>query len=174
MVRAGTFREDLYYRLNVVEIQLAPLRQRVEDIPLLVEHFARKHGGATPVRLHMHATVYDCLERHPWPGNVRELENLVRLLLVDCPSGEVRLEQLPARLRPQAAGEPQDWQRLDYQRRAPPHAGRFRAALSARPGSLSMAATSAARRRPSGCRAWRCTRRSGNTGSTCKDRLTDL
>ena len=119
MVRAGTFREDLFYRLNVVEIHLAPLRQRPEDIPLLLSHFVEKHSGAQARRLRFSREVYDCLETHAWPGNIRELENLVRVLLVDCRDGEVRLQDLPARLRPAGAAAParetESWQQLSYQ-----------------------------------------------------------
>ena len=75
----GTFREDLYYRLAVIPVHLPPLRERLEDIPLLVRHFAAKHGGAsvtfTPELLLQ-------LQKEPWPGNVRELENTVERLLI--------------------------------------------------------------------------------------------
>lgn len=73
-VERGTFRRDLYYRLNVVNIRLAPLRERREDIPLLVEHFVKKYGGnytLTPEALQV-------MMEYDWPGNVRELENCVQ------------------------------------------------------------------------------------------------
>lgn len=77
-VSCGNFREDLFYRLNVVEIHLPPLRARAEDIPLLADHFLRltiKRNGMTPVKLSSEATEH--LKCHTWPGNVRELENTI-------------------------------------------------------------------------------------------------
>ncbi|MDR3088945.1 MAG: sigma-54 dependent transcriptional regulator [Desulfobulbaceae bacterium] len=74
--RNGAFREDLYYRLNVVQLETPPLRDRVEDIPLLVEHFMRKFAGQN--RRHVEGVTDECLRlliAYPWPGNVRELEN---------------------------------------------------------------------------------------------------
>jgi len=75
-VRAGKFREDLYYRINVVPIQLPPLRAREGDIPLLLEHFIARHGAGR--RLSVSASTLATLARHSWPGNVRELENAVQ------------------------------------------------------------------------------------------------
>ena len=77
-VANGNFREDLYYRLNVVEIHLPPLRARAEDIPLLAEHFLRltlKRNGMPPLRLSNEAIEH--LKTHRWSGNVRELENTI-------------------------------------------------------------------------------------------------
>lgn len=77
-VERGNFREDLFYRLNVVEIHLPPLRARSEDIPLLADHFLRltvKRNGMAPLRLSREASEH--LKNHPWPGNVRELENTI-------------------------------------------------------------------------------------------------
>jgi DNA-binding NtrC family response regulator len=77
-VSKGNFREDLFYRLNVVEIHLPPLRARTEDIPLLADHFLRltiKRNGIPPVSLS--AEAIDHLQSHRWPGNVRELENTI-------------------------------------------------------------------------------------------------
>ncbi|QJA06656.1 sigma-54-dependent Fis family transcriptional regulator [Thermosulfurimonas marina] len=82
-VRAGRFREDLYFRLHVISIQLPPLRERREDIPLLAEHFlkryARKH--CKPVEA-LSPEVLEAFLRYPWPGNVRELENTIERLVV--------------------------------------------------------------------------------------------
>jgi two-component system response regulator HupR/HoxA len=83
MVESGQFREDLYYRINVINLVLPALRQRREDMPILVDHFLHKHeraGGGTPKRLSA-----GCLARlaaYPWPGNVRELENEIERLVV--------------------------------------------------------------------------------------------
>ncbi len=94
MVREGSFREDLYYRLNVLSIRLPPLRERREDIPLLAEHLlaraAREAGRPIPILLH---EVLAAIVAHDWPGNVRELENEMRRLVV-LAQGEVRLEHL--------------------------------------------------------------------------------
>ncbi|WP_343606297.1 sigma-54 dependent transcriptional regulator [Fluviicola sp.] len=82
MVRQGTFREDLYYRLNVVNIEMPPLRDRKDDIPLLVHFFLRKHGSEferTPVISQQALAI---LIRHGWPGNVRELENVIQRALI--------------------------------------------------------------------------------------------
>ena len=79
-VRAGLFREDLYYRLNVLPIKLTPLRERVGDIPLLVRHLARRHTRAAQGPLIFPEETIDALCRQDWPGNVRELENLVERL----------------------------------------------------------------------------------------------
>jgi transcriptional regulator with PAS, ATPase and Fis domain len=93
-VTAQRFRRDLYYRLGVVTIQLPPLRDRREDIPLLVEQFLR---NAT-VRTHRQVTIspdaLDALTRYAWPGNVRELENTIERLVVFS-RGRVEMEDLP-------------------------------------------------------------------------------
>ena len=98
-MEAGTFREDLYYRLDVISITLPPLRQRRGDIPLLAGHFAALHA----VRLKrsvpsFSAAARDLLERHDWPGNVRELSNAIERALVLCTDGGVRPEDLPEAL----------------------------------------------------------------------------
>jgi DNA-binding NtrC family response regulator len=80
MVTAGEFREDLYYRITVVTLELPPLRERPDDIPLLVRHFLRKHREGAPPRIVPEAM--QRLVRAPWPGNVRQLENEVQRLLV--------------------------------------------------------------------------------------------
>jgi DNA-binding NtrC family response regulator len=83
-VRQGTFREELFYRLNVLTVQVPPLRQRREDIDDLVTALIRRHRGsaATPFRDGVSPALLARLREHPWPGNVRELENMVRRLLV--------------------------------------------------------------------------------------------
>ncbi|OAB55909.1 nitrogen regulation protein NR(I) [Phormidium willei BDU 130791] len=80
MVRAGDFREDLFYRLNVVPIRLPPLRERTEDIPELARHFFRQAGAEGLPAKTLTADAMAYLRNHSWPGNVRELENLVRRL----------------------------------------------------------------------------------------------
>ncbi len=94
LVRARRFREDLYYRLNVVLIQVPPLRDRTEDIPQLVEHFLGQQGDAPSVD----REALSALLRYPWPGNVRELQNEVRRAAVLC-EGPVRADDLSSKIR---------------------------------------------------------------------------
>jgi DNA-binding NtrC family response regulator len=95
--RAGKFREDLFYRLNVVTIRLPPLRERKEDIPLLAEHFAAKHAGSRGATLTTQAR--EALLAYSWPGNVRELENAVARALALNPSGTILVDDLPEPVR---------------------------------------------------------------------------
>jgi two-component system nitrogen regulation response regulator GlnG len=88
LISQGLFREDLYYRLNVVPLRLPPLRERVEDIPDLVRHFLRKAEDEGLPHKTLDNEALDLLRRHRWPGNVRELENLIRRLAV-LQSGDV-------------------------------------------------------------------------------------
>jgi DNA-binding NtrC family response regulator len=83
MVSDGKFQEDLYYRLNVIPIQLPPLRERREDIAILIDHFVDKHRQRTGKRIEgVDAAVLDALQRYEWPGNVRELENTIERAVV--------------------------------------------------------------------------------------------
>src|SRR6201991_4194686 len=82
LISQGLFREDLYYRLNVVPLRLPPLRERVEDIPDMVRHFLRKAEDEGLPHKTLDNDALDLLRRHRWPGNVRELENLIRRLAV--------------------------------------------------------------------------------------------
>jgi DNA-binding NtrC family response regulator len=100
LVQAGKFREDLYYRLNVVRIDLPPLRERPEDIPLLVQHFAQKYARPGQPPPHVSAEALDALMRCHWPGNVRQLENAVERACVTARDGEIT----PAHLPPDAGG----------------------------------------------------------------------
>ena len=96
-VKQGSFRADLYYRLHVVSIRIPPLRERREDIPLLAEHFAQKHGRAEGSAISPEAR--ELLVAHEWPGNVRELENVIARALALNPSGVVVPEDLPEAIR---------------------------------------------------------------------------
>ena len=98
-VRAGRFREDLYYRLNVIEIELPPLRDRLDDIPLLVAHFVEKHSAELerPVRGVSEAAMQRILA-HDFPGNVRELENVIERAVALCPGEQIDTEALPPAL----------------------------------------------------------------------------
>jgi PAS domain S-box-containing protein len=103
-VRRGAFREDLYYRVNVVRVELPPLRRRKEDIPILVEQFIARFNrlqqrsvqGVSPEALSM-------LMAHDWPGNVRELENVIERSFILCDEGFIGLEHLPGELTARGA-----------------------------------------------------------------------
>ena len=99
-VTEGRLRQDLYYRLNVIPLQVPPLRERRDDIALLARHFVALHArrnnrsisGLAPEAL-------SALEHYSWPGNVRELENAMERAVVLCPQDTIRLADLPAPLR---------------------------------------------------------------------------
>ncbi len=95
-IREGVFREDLYYRLAVIPIHLPPLRERREDIPLLIRHFAAKHGAET---ISFSDEAVEALSAYDWPGNVRELENTVERLLIMREGDAVTIGDLPDKLR---------------------------------------------------------------------------
>ncbi len=98
-VQAGTFREDLYYRLNAVTLKLPPLRERMEDIPLLVTHFLRKFGSNSELS----REAFTALRAYTWKGNVRELENVIERAVLLARDGEIRLEHLPEQFQQLAA-----------------------------------------------------------------------
>jgi DNA-binding NtrC family response regulator len=106
-VAAGRFREDLYYRLNVIAITAPPLRTRREDIPLLVDHFlgvyCKKNNKA---RLGVSKEVTDKLMDYSWPGNVRELENVIERAVVLCRADRLTLDDLPETIRDAEPAEP--------------------------------------------------------------------
>ena len=98
-VREGRFREDLYYRLNVIEIPLPPLRERRDDIPLLVEHFVEKYGRELGKSVEgIDADALARLHEHAFPGNVRELENVIERAVALCRSPRIGLDLLPPAL----------------------------------------------------------------------------
>jgi DNA-binding NtrC family response regulator len=106
LVRAGKFREDLYYRLNVVTLQLPPLRDRKQDIPLLMDHFLRElteRHGRGPVAVD--AEAQHRLLAYDWPGNIRELQNVLERALVLAEQDVIGPEHLPAEVRP-GGGQP--------------------------------------------------------------------
>jgi two-component system response regulator PilR (NtrC family) len=94
-VARGAFRADLYYRLNVVEVRIPPLRQRREDIPLLAEHFLRRFGAEHGRDLHFSAAAIEKLERYDFPGNVRELENIVEHAVALSSGSEIGAPDIP-------------------------------------------------------------------------------
>ena len=111
LVREGKFREDLYYRLNVVKIDLPPLRERGEDIPLLAAHFAQKHVRASQPAVQIAPEAMEALLAFTWPGNVRQLENAIERACVTARTGVIRPENLPPEVLsggPRRAGPPID------------------------------------------------------------------
>lgn len=126
MVQEGKFREDLYYRLNIFEIHLPPLRERPEDIPVLVEYFISKYRSFFSInveKIDQEAMGYLC--RYPWKGNIRELENVVQYMIsmsADSPSGIMGTGSLPSQIlnnreerekTPDTAGETGDLKALE-------------------------------------------------------------
>ncbi|HSK08252.1 MAG TPA: sigma 54-interacting transcriptional regulator [Vicinamibacterales bacterium] len=102
MIAQGTFREDLYYRLNVIHLHVPPLRERKEDIPALAEHFLRhftQHGQYSSRTFSPEAM--GALLEYPWPGNVRELENVVERLVVTGQTEVITVDDLPPEVRTQ-------------------------------------------------------------------------
>jgi transcriptional regulator with PAS, ATPase and Fis domain len=99
LVRQGRFREDLYYRINVVPIAVPPLRDRAGDVPVLADHFLRIYCAAAKKAMKsVQPEVLEILEEYPWPGNVRELENLVQRLVVMVSGANITVEHLPQHL----------------------------------------------------------------------------
>lgn len=105
-VGSGGFRQDLYYRLNVVQISLPPLRERKEDVPLLVDHCIRRLNLMQGKNVQgVSEDVMGVLMRHPFPGNVRELENILEFAFILCPSGFIQMEHLPEAVQPDQTGD---------------------------------------------------------------------
>ncbi|MBS3977982.1 MAG: sigma 54-interacting transcriptional regulator [Syntrophomonadaceae bacterium] len=103
-IKAGTFREDLYYRLNVVPIKIPPLRQRIADIPILADHFLKKFNNHYMKNKVLDYSAFEMLESYDWPGNIRELENVIERLIVIVPEEKITnvhvLNMLPADFDP--------------------------------------------------------------------------
>jgi DNA-binding NtrC family response regulator len=105
-VQDGLFREDLYYRLNVVSLELPPLRSRSGDTPLLAMHFLKRYAEENQKEIEgFSPEALDCISRYPWPGNVRELENAIERAVVVCRTQEIKPEDLPQMLRTLKATE---------------------------------------------------------------------
>src|SRR5882757_5544230 len=103
-IARGTFREDLFHRINVFPIEMPPLRARVEDLPLLVRDFIAHNISEGRGRVQLSARALAALALYPWTGNVRELGNLIERLSIVCSGRVVEIRDLPAKYRP-----PQDW-----------------------------------------------------------------
>jgi sigma-54 specific flagellar transcriptional regulator A len=98
-IAAGRFREDLYYRLNVFPIQMPPLRDRLDDLPVLIEHLAQRQGPSAGRQIQLDKSAMNCLARNRWPGNVRELANLLERLAILFPAQIITAADLPDRYR---------------------------------------------------------------------------
>lgn len=110
MVKTGAFREDLYYRLNVVTIHLPPLRERREDIPLLTEHFLKQFSAAHgKPDLQISPQLMDFLESFSWPGNVRQLRNAIENMVVLARESTLTLDNIPASLDTDSIADHSEW-----------------------------------------------------------------
>jgi DNA-binding NtrC family response regulator len=127
-VQKKEFREDLYYRLNVIPIKIPSLRDRKSDIPLLIHHFVDKFNKMTGYTVEAPSgQILEALTAYDWPGNVRELENLMERLVILKVQGSVDLADLPHRIfqkyaegRPPGAGALSEW---EFPRMVLPHSG---------------------------------------------------
>ena len=99
LIDSGQFREDLYYRLNVFPIETPPLRERSEDLPLLIQDLSERISHEQGMRITLGPAALRCLSYYPWPGNVRELANLMERLAILKPDGVVDLDDLPPKFR---------------------------------------------------------------------------
>ena len=102
MVEKGTFRKDLFYRLNIVNLRLPPLRDRKDDIPMLIAHFLNKINRNHPSRFSIHDDALRTMMHYDWPGNVRELENAVEHGATMASGGEIQVGHLPTQLQNEA------------------------------------------------------------------------
>lgn len=102
-IAEGKFRQDLYYRLNVAKLNVPPLRERLEDIPLLANYFLEMHSLKYKKQMHLSSEAIDGMLAYHWPGNVRELYNVILQLVVTKPNGTLTLSDMPVRLRESAA-----------------------------------------------------------------------
>ena len=95
-IRRKTFRQDLFYRLNVIHLQVPPLRERLEDIPLLAQHFLRRYATETKKKIDsIHPKAMEAMQRYSWPGNVRELENAIERAVVVGKGRQIKCSDLP-------------------------------------------------------------------------------
>ena len=107
LVRAGSFRTDLYYRLNILNFRLLPLRERPWDIEYLARKFALEHSRTHGIQLRLiEPEFFDALRRYHWPGNVREMENVIRRAVLYCQRGVLSVNDLPSSIRAAGAGSP--------------------------------------------------------------------
>ena len=100
LISEGKFREDLFYRLNVMPLEIATLSERKQDIPALVDHFAREHAGAKNIPIKLNETSMNLFREYSWPGNIRELSNLISRYSALFPGLEIDLRRVPASMIP--------------------------------------------------------------------------
>jgi sigma-54 dependent transcriptional regulator, flagellar regulatory protein len=117
-IRAGRFREDLFYRLNVFPVQMPPLRDRLEDLPVLIDHLVNRQGQHAGRQIRLDKEAMNCLARYRWPGNVRELANLLERLAILFPRQTVTANDLPERYRSPGMAE---WFAGDVHTAPPPN-----------------------------------------------------
>ena len=107
MIASGHFREDLFYRLNVFPIHLPPLRDRLDDLPLLVEHFIEKHARLSNSRvIRISPTLFPAMMNYSWKGNVRELENLIKRAIIKTPGDTITSLEIPTMATSSAGAAP--------------------------------------------------------------------
>src|ERR1700748_979756 len=102
-ILAGRFREDLYYRLNVFPLQMPPLRERLDDLPVLIDHLVQRQNLSAARPIQLDPSAMSCLARNRWPGNLRELSNLLERLAILFPAQMITAADLPDRYRNSAA-----------------------------------------------------------------------
>jgi sigma-54 specific flagellar transcriptional regulator A len=100
LITEGKFREDLFYRLNVMPLEIATLSKRKQDIPALVDHFAKEHASAKHIPIRLNETSMNLFREYSWPGNIRELSNLVSRYSALFPGSEIDLRRVPASMIP--------------------------------------------------------------------------
>jgi DNA-binding NtrC family response regulator len=104
-VKEGNFREDLFYRINVIPIHLPPLRERITDIPILISHFMRTFNTMKKKKVNgLSDEAMNCMMEYSWPGNVRELQNTMEMLVVMKEEGDIDVEDLPERIHRNVSG----------------------------------------------------------------------
>ncbi|MCX8085016.1 MAG: sigma-54 dependent transcriptional regulator [Calditerrivibrio sp.] len=108
MVKEGSFREDLFYRLNVVEIKLPPLKERKEDIPMLVEHFLKKYSHIKEEVVGVSDEAIEVLKKYSWPGNIRELENTIQYAIVQSSRSVITVDDLPDKIKESCISHEED------------------------------------------------------------------
>lgn len=134
-IRAKTFRQDLFYRLNVVHLQVPPLRERPDDIPLLAQHFLWRYAVETNKKIDsIQPEAMEVMRRYPWPGNVRELENAIERAVVVGKSRQIQLGDLPFAI---AKGDAAEMEKLSLEEMERQHIARV---LAIEDGNRSNAA----------------------------------
>lgn len=106
---SGNFRRDLYYRINVINLNIPPLRERVEDISLLFDSLLNKNSKGFNMPLSVEKEIYDILKRYSWPGNVRELQNVVERTINSCNGVEIAVRDLPKKITERQDGLLNEW-----------------------------------------------------------------